>query len=53
VVEITYEARIAPWFLLQPDLQLVFRPGGYTSAPPPAPMGQPISNALVIGIRTF
>jgi len=52
VVEITYEARIAPWFLLQPDLQLVFRPGGYTSAPPPAPIGQPIPNALVIGIRS-
>jgi len=52
VVEITYEVRIAPWFLLQPDLQLVFRPGGYTSAPPPAPIGQPIPNALVIGIRS-
>jgi porin len=52
VLEITYEARIAPWLLLQPDLQLVFHPGGYTSAPPPAPIGQPIPNALVIGLRS-
>jgi porin len=52
VLEITYEARIAPWLLLQPDLQLVFRPGGFTSAPPPAPAGPPIPNALVIGVRS-
>jgi porin len=52
VLEITYEARIAPWWLLQPDLQLVFHPGGYTQAPPPAPVGQPIPNALVIGLRS-
>jgi len=52
VLEITYEARIAPWWLLQPDLQLVFHPGGFTSAPLPAPVGQPIPNALVIGLRS-
>jgi porin len=52
VLEITYEARIAPWWLLQPDLQLVFHPGGYTAAPSPAPIGQPIPNALVIGLRS-
>jgi porin len=52
VLELTYEARIAPWWLLQPDLQLVFRPGGHTAAPPPAPLSQPIPNALVIGIRS-
>jgi porin len=52
VLEITYEARIAPWWLLQPDLQLVFHPGGFTTAPVPAPVGRPIPNALVIGIRS-
>jgi porin len=51
-LEITYEARIAPWWVLQPDLQLVFHPGGYIQAPPPAPQGQPIPNALVIGLRS-
>jgi porin len=52
VLEITYEARIAPWWLLQPDLQLVFHPGGFIAAPPPAPARQPIPNALVIGLRS-
>jgi porin len=52
VLEVTYEAHIAPWLALQPDLQLVFHPGGYISAPPPAPAGQPIPNALVIGLRS-
>jgi porin len=52
VLEITYEARIAPWWLLQPDLQLVFHPGGYIAAPLPAPVGRPIANALVIGLRS-
>ncbi len=51
-LEITYEARIAPWWLLQPDLQLVFHPGGYISAPFPAPVWRPIPNALVLGLRT-
>jgi len=52
VLEITYEARVTPWLLLQPDLQLVFHPGGFTSAPAPAPVGRPIPNALVIGVRS-
>ena len=52
VLEITYEARIAPWWVLQPDLQLVFHPGGYIPAPPPAPVGHPIPNALVVGLRS-
>ena len=52
VLEITYQARIAPWWLLQPDLQLVCNPGGYVQAPPLAPVRQPIRNALVIGLRS-
>jgi len=52
VLEITYEARIAPWWLLQPDLQVVFHPGGHTAGPPSALPGQPIPNALVVGIRS-
>jgi porin len=51
-LEITYEARIAPWWVLQPDLQLVFHSGGFIAAPPPAPAGQPIPNALVVGLRS-
>jgi porin len=52
VLEVTYAARIAPWLVLQPDLQLVFHPGGFISAPPPAPVASPISNALVVGLRS-
>jgi porin len=52
VLEVTYQARIAPWWLLQPDLQFVFHPGGHTAAPFPAPMNRPIPNALVLGVRS-
>jgi porin len=52
VLEITYEARIAPWWFLQPDLQLVFHPGGFTAAPLLAPVSRPIPNALVLGLRS-
>ena len=52
VLELTYQARISPWWTLQPDLQLIFHPGGHTAAPFPAPVGQPIPNALVLGLRS-
>ena len=39
-------------WLLQPDLQLIFHPGGSISAPLPAPVWRPIPNALVLGLRT-
>jgi porin len=52
VLEITYEARISPWWLLQPDLQLVFHPGGHVANPVPAPLSRPIPNALVLGLRS-
>jgi porin len=52
VLEVTYEARLAPWWVLQPDLQFIFHPGGHVAAPSPAPMGRPIPNALVLGLRS-
>jgi porin len=52
VLELTYQLNIAPWWVLQPDLQVIFHPGGHTAAPLPAPLGQPIPNALVLGIRS-
>ena len=52
VLEITYQARIAPWWVLQPDLQLVFHPGGHIALSPPAPATRPIPNALVLGFRS-
>lgn len=41
VVEITYQARITPWFLLQPDLQYIINPGG----------SKDLDNAFVAGLR--
>jgi porin len=52
VIEATYQLNIAPWWILQPDLQVIFHPGGHRAAPPPAPPGQPIPNALVFGVRS-
>ena len=52
VLEVTYKVRIARWWVLQPDLQLVLHPGGHIAAPLPASIGQPIPNALVLGVRS-
>lgn len=40
--EINYNAHITPWFWLQPDLQYIIRPKGYTSRP----------NAWVLGFQS-
>ena len=52
VFELTYLAQIAPWWVLQPDLQVILHPGGHAIVPMPAPTGRPIPNALVLGIRS-
>jgi porin len=52
VLELTYQWSVAPWWVLQPDLQAIFHPNGHTAAPFPAPAGQPIPNALVLGLRS-
>src|SRR5215471_7625281 len=52
VLELTYQLNVAPWWALQPDLQAIFHPGGHITAPPPAPAGQPIPSALVLGSRS-
>jgi porin len=52
VLEVTYLLNVAPWWVLQPDLQLIFHPGGQIAAPFPASPGQPIPNALVLGLRS-
>jgi porin len=52
VLEVSYQARISPWWMLQPDLQLIAHPGGNVAPPFPAPPARPIPNALVIGLRS-
>ena len=44
VVELSYQAQIAPWWVMQPDLQLVLHPGARLTAP--------TGDALVMGLRT-
>ena len=50
LIELTYQAQIAPWWIVQPDAQYVLMPGGGV-ANPLAP-GQRVDNELVLGLRT-
>ncbi|WP_428490580.1 carbohydrate porin [Rhodopila sp.] len=49
-IELTYQAQIAPWWILQPDLQYVFTPGGGVANP--LIPGQRVGNEMVLGLRT-
>ena len=42
IIEATYQAQLTPWWTLQPDLQIVFTPGGQKSS----------GDAIVLGLRT-
>jgi porin len=48
-IELTYSARLAPWWTLQPDLQYIIHPGG--TIPNPV-TGRIIPDAFVAGLRT-
>ncbi len=48
-VELTYQAQIAPWWQIQPDIQYRWRTGGGV-ADPNRP-GKALGNALIIGVR--
>lgn len=50
VLEVTYQAQIAPWWTLQPDFQYVFSPGG--GIPDPNHPSQTVGDAAVLGLRT-
>jgi porin len=49
-LELTYQYQAAPWWLIQPDLQYVFTPGGGV-ADPTRP-GMRVGNETVLGVRT-
>ncbi len=51
VFELSYAAQLAPWWILQPDLQYIVRPGGNV-ANPNDPNGAAIKNAFVAGLRS-
>ena len=48
--ELSYQAQIAPWWTLQPDLQYIVHPGG--NVPDPANPSSAVGNAFVAGIRS-
>jgi porin len=48
VMELTYQAQIAPWFSVQPDVQYIFNPDGGVLNP----NGSPRRDALVLGLRS-
>ena len=50
VVEATYQYQVAPWWLLQGELQYIFHPGG--GIPNPNNNGARIGNEAVTGVHT-
>lgn len=50
VVELTYQAQVVPWWIVQPDFQYVFNPGGGILNPNGS--GQKVGSAAVFGLRS-
>lgn len=50
-LELTYQAQIDPSWIIQPDFQYIFRPGGGVINPVNSAMGR-IPDAAVFGLRT-
>ena len=48
MVELTYQAKLTPWWMLQPDLQYVIRPSGGVLNDD----GSIRPNAWVVGLRS-
>lgn len=51
LIELTYQAQIAPWWSVQPDLQVIFHPGGNVPNPGSASL-TPVKDAVVVGLRS-
>ena len=50
VFEASYQAQIAPWWTVQPDLQYIVHPGG--NVPDPNNPNMTVGNALIAGVRS-
>lgn len=50
VFEVSYQAQIAPWSTVQPDLQYIMHPSG--NVPDPSNPNATLGNALVAGVRS-
>jgi porin len=51
-IELTYTARLAPWWTLQPDVQYIRHPGGNVADPDDATGQRNVDDAVVVGLRT-
>ena len=52
ILEVTYQWKMAHWWVLQPDVQYIVHPGGHI-ADPGVPTGtRAIPDALVLGVRS-
>ncbi|MCE0484538.1 MAG: carbohydrate porin [Methylacidiphilales bacterium] len=51
-LELTYQAKLAPWWTLQPDVQYIIHPGGHVADPTDLSGTRAIPDALVLGVRT-
>lgn len=51
-LELTYRMQVTQWWVLQPDIQFVFHPGGHGSDPTDPTGRRPIGDAKIIGLRT-
>jgi porin len=49
VIEATYQFQIAPWWTMQPDLQVVINPG---AGIPSSQSNKPLRNDVITGMRT-
>ena len=50
VLELSYQAQVVPWWVVQPDLQYVLDPGG--GIVDPGRPGRRVGDALILGLRT-
>ena len=50
VFEVSYMAQIAPWWIIQPDVQYIVHPGG--NVPDPNDPGRAVPDAFVVGLRS-
>jgi porin len=51
LIELTYQAQVTPWLIMQPDIQYVFNPGGGVQDPNDAT--QNLQNEFIVGLRTI
>ncbi len=50
LLELTYQAQLAPWWQIQPDFQYIFSPGA--GIPDPAHPTRRIGDSAILGLRT-